>query len=103
MTAIWDFPSTHPIAFAAICSFLTAAVQYVWSAFISALPSPTATSSAKYQFWFKFFNVLAANISRAQNSKVESSPNFVDAVNAQNAKTGTEKRVVEMTPDEAKS
>jgi hypothetical protein len=58
----------------------TLGAAYVWSSFISALPAPTATSSTFYQFAFKFLNVLAANIARARNNAVESSPNWTDAL-----------------------
>jgi hypothetical protein len=95
LTQIWNFFQAHQV----LC---TLAAGYTWSAFISALPAPTATSTALYRFWFSFFNYLAANIARAQNSKVESSPNFVDAVNIQNAKTGEAKIVVPITPEETK-
>jgi hypothetical protein len=61
----------------------TLAAGYTWSAFISALPAPQATSSMFYNFVFKFLNVLAANIARAQNSSVEKSPNFQAALNKQ--------------------
>jgi len=61
---------------------VTLMAGYLWSSFISALPSPQATSSMFYTFMFKFLNVLAANIARAQNSSVENSPNFQAAVNA---------------------
>jgi hypothetical protein len=95
MNTIVTFVTAHQV-------LVTLVVGYVWSSFISALPSPQATSSAVYVFFFKFLNVLAANIARAQNSKVESSPNFMDAVNIQNAKAGEEKVVVSMDPKEAK-
>jgi hypothetical protein len=91
MNFIWGFLNDHQV----LC---TVAAGYTWSAFISALPAPQANSSVMYQFWFKFLNVLAANISRAQSTRVESSPNFAAAFNAQNAKTGTDKVVVEMDP-----
>jgi hypothetical protein len=74
MNAIYQFIIAHQV----LC---TLAVGYVWSAFISALPAPTAQSSTLYQFWFKFLNVLAANIARASSTKVEASPNFQAAVN----------------------
>ena len=74
MSAIWQFITDHQV----LC---TLTVGYVWSAFISALPAPTASSSTMYQFWFKFLNVLAANIARASSTKVEGSPNFQQAVN----------------------
>lgn len=73
MNVIWNFIVAHQV----LC---TLAGGYAWSAFISALPAPTATSSAMYQFWFKFFNLLAANIARAKSTAVENSPNFVAAV-----------------------
>jgi hypothetical protein len=60
----------------------TFVVTSVWSAFISALPAPQAASGMPYQFFFKFANYLAANISRANSTKVENSPNFQAAVNA---------------------
>jgi hypothetical protein len=74
MNAIYDFFMAHQV----IC---TLGLGYTWSAFISALPAPTATSSTLYRFWFAFFNYLAANIARASNTKVENSPNFQAAVN----------------------
>jgi hypothetical protein len=76
-----------------LCSL---AAGYIWSAFVSALPAPSAQSGPLYKFWFSFFNLLAANISRAQNTKVESSPNFAPAMNALNAQHGVKKAVVEM-------
>ena len=62
---------------AIIGTFVT---QYVWSAFIGALPAPTAASSTMYNFWFKFLNLLAANIARATSTHTENSPNWNDAV-----------------------
>lgn len=101
--AIHDWAAQYPVLFATICSGFTALAGAVWSAFVSSLPAPTAQSTAKYQFWFKFFNTLAANFARAKSTAVENSPNFAAAVNAQNAKTGTETRVVEMSsPAETK-
>ena len=76
MNTVGSILSNH--MWAIIGTFIT---QYVWSAFVSALPAPTATSSTGYQFWFKFLNILAANLARAQNTAVERSPNFQDAVN----------------------
>jgi hypothetical protein len=95
MATIWQFLIDHQV----LC---TLAVGYTWSAFISALPAPQASSSTLYRFFFTFFNVLAANISRAQSTRVENSPNFAAAFNAQNAKAGTDKVVVEMNPVEPK-
>lgn len=75
MNTVTTILSNH--LWAIVGTFIT---QYVWSAFISALPAPTAQSSGMYQFWFKFLNVLAANISRAKSTAVEGSPNFTPAV-----------------------
>lgn len=96
VNAIWGFPSAHPYAFATITAAVATGSQWVWNSFIGALPAPTATSSVKYQFWFKFLNLMAANIERAKGPKVEASPNFIDAVNQLNAQTGEKKVVVEM-------
>lgn len=72
MTAFWNFVVAHQVIFTLIGG-------YIWSAFISALPAPTAASGPWYRFLFSFANYLAANISRAKNSAVESSPNFLPA------------------------
>jgi hypothetical protein len=72
MKALIALMQAHQVLF-------TLAGGFLWSAFISALPEPTSTSGNFYNFIFKFFNVLAANISRAKNSTVESSPNFIPA------------------------
>ncbi len=76
MSNIWQFVIAHQV-------LATVSVGYVWAAVIGALPAPTATSGMPYQFVFKFLNILAANITRATNTKVESSPNFQAAVNIQ--------------------
>lgn len=98
VTALWNFPANHPIAFAAICSGAATGAQWTWNSFIGALPAPTATSTEKYKFWFRFFNLMAANIDRAKlgGPRVEDSPNFVAAVNIQNEKDGVPKVVVPM-------
>jgi len=75
---------------------------YIAISFVGSLPSPQASSSLFYQFVFKFANTLAGNLSRAYASKVEASPNFAAAVNLQNAKTGEQKLVVPLSPEEAK-
>ena len=87
MNAIWNFIVAHQV----LC---TLAAGYTWSAFISALPAPTANSSTMYKFWFSFFNYLAANIARARDTRVEGSPNFIDAVNLHLAQQGENKVVV---------
>jgi hypothetical protein len=89
MNTIAGIYSAHP--------YISTLVSYwILSAFIGALPSPTANSSALYVFVFKFSNSLGGNLLRALSTRVESSPNFAQAVNIQNAKTGTDKIVVEM-------
>lgn len=56
---------------------------------IGGMPAPTATSSVAYIWAFKSLNSFATNFARAFGSKVESSPNFTDAVAIQNGKTDT--------------
>jgi hypothetical protein len=81
MSNLWNFMVAHQV-------IATLAIGYVWSAFISALPAPGATSGTGYKFVFSFLNVLAANIARAKGATVESSPNFQAAVNVQTAQAG---------------
>ena len=95
MTQIWSFIVLH----STISSLIA---YYVAISFVGSLPAPQATSSMFYQFTFKFINTLAGNLARAYSSKVESSPNFAAAVNIQNAKTGEQKVVVPLTPEESK-
>lgn len=75
MNTVVTFFTAHQV-------LVTLAAGYLWSSFISALPAPQAASSTIYVFFFKFLNVLAANIARAQSTAVENSPNFQAAVNA---------------------
>jgi hypothetical protein len=89
MSQIWSFIVAHE-------TISTLVAYYVAISFTGSLPAPTAKSTMFYQFFFKFVNTLAGNLARAYSSRVESSPNFQDAVNIQNAKAGTEKLVVEM-------
>jgi hypothetical protein len=99
MTALWNFILAHQVP---IITTLTAAATWLtnvgFSRIISALPAPTAKSTPKYIFWFKFLNNLVGNASRANDTSVESSPNFAAAVNIQNAKVGEEKVVVDALP-----
>ena len=97
--AIHDWAAQYPVLFASLCSGATLTAGAVWSAFVSSLPAPTIHSTPKYQFWFKFFNTLAANFARAKSTAVENSPNFAAAVNAQNAKMGTDKVVVDLNSE----
>jgi hypothetical protein len=66
----------------------TLASYWILSAFIGALPSPTATSPGVYIFFFKFSNSLGGNLLRALSTRVESSPNFQAAVDIQTTKAG---------------
>jgi len=86
-----QFLSQHQIVVTAI---LTWAANSGFTIFATSLPAPTAQSSTSYQFWFKLLNNLAANLSRAKNTAVESSPNFQDAVNLHLAQQGQNKVVV---------
>lgn len=75
MNAITSIYSNHP--------YIATLVSYwVLSAFIGALPAPTANSSPLYKFVFAFSNSLGGNLLRALSTKVEGSPNFQNAVNA---------------------
>lgn len=73
MHNVWNFLVAHRVTDVLV-------VGYLWSAFIGALPAPTASSSTFYRFSFSFFNLLAANIARAKSTAVEGSPNFQAAV-----------------------
>jgi hypothetical protein len=84
MQQIIAFIQAHQLA---ITTTGTAAVTWVtnvgFSRVVSALPAPTATSTSKYAFWFKFLNNLVGNASRANDTSVENSPNFQGALNRQ--------------------
>jgi hypothetical protein len=90
MTSIWNFIVAHQLS---ISTTLTAIVTWFTNSgltrIISALPAPSAASTPKYIFWFKFLNnYIAGNSSRANNTAVESSPNFQAAVNIQTTQAG---------------
>jgi hypothetical protein len=96
IASLSQFIRDNPVLWTGIVSFIVGAIQYIWGAFISALPAPTAQSTTNYQFWFKFFNYLAANVSRAESSHIETSPNFEAAINAVLLKRGSNKVVVQV-------
>lgn len=76
----------HPFWATAVSTWVTNTGA---NAFVSSLPAPTKDSSASYVFWFKFLNrVITGNFARANGAAVESSPNFIDAVNKLQATTG---------------
>ena len=95
MSQTWNFLVEH-----STISSLVA--YYIAISFVGSLPAPQAKSTMFYQFVFKFVNTLAGNLARAYSSRVETSPNFQDAVNVQNAKAGSDKVVVEIPTPEAK-
>jgi hypothetical protein len=71
----------HPIFFGAIATWV---INYGVSAVVSAFDAPTKDSSRAYRFWFKVANnILAQNPSRANGVRIESSPNWRDALQAQ--------------------
>lgn len=94
LQTIYQWTQQNPVAFAAITATVTNVAQFIGSAFVSSLPAPTATSSPKYQFWFKFFNTVAGNLTRAKSTAVEASPNFQEAINKVNAQAPVEKPIV---------
>jgi len=75
-----SYLAQHPYL---VGSALTFIGKYVIDAFISSLEAPTASSGPFYRFFFKFANKVAANWSRANNTAVESSPNFQAALDVQ--------------------
>lgn len=50
------------------------------TAMISNMAAPTKDSSSGYVYWFKVLNTIMGNITRAQKSAVENSPNWSAAV-----------------------
>jgi hypothetical protein len=74
VNTIWQFLNDHQV-------LTTLASYWLLSAFIGALPAPTAESGPLYRFVFSFSNSLGGNILRALSTKVEASPNFQSAVN----------------------
>lgn len=77
MNAIIQLFNQHPFWATAIMTWLG---NYGVSAFVSSLDAPTATSGPWYRFFFKFVTaVLAQNPTRAANTKIETSPNFIPA------------------------
>jgi len=91
MATLINFLSAHE-------TIATLVGYYLAIAAIGALPAPTATSTAMYQFWFKFLNTIGGNLTRAFNSTVEKSPNFQPAVNLQQQLAGQEQTAVKVPP-----
>jgi hypothetical protein len=77
MNIVAQFVEQHPYLVSAVATWL---VNNVITALISSLPSPTATSTVKYQYWFKVLNTISGNVQRARSTAIEQSPNWQDAV-----------------------
>ena len=77
-----QFLAAHWVQIVAAASTTYAAVVELFSRISAALPAPTATSTSRYIFWFKFANNLARNPERSNNTSIESSPNFIPAAEA---------------------
>lgn len=69
MNTLWQFAVAHQLG-----------IFWAFSAAVGTMPAPTATSGVAYAWAFRFFNVIAANVARGLNTKVETSPNFQAAV-----------------------
>jgi hypothetical protein len=63
MTSIISFVQAHPTT-------VTLVAYYILSAAIGSLPAPGPASSNFYQWFFKFSNTLAGNLTRAFSSKL---------------------------------
>jgi hypothetical protein len=60
-------------------------------AFVGGMPAPTATSGIAYRWTFTSLNMFAANFKRAVSTKIENSPNWEAAVQAEIKKTNIPK------------
>lgn len=60
----------------------------VWTAFVGSFDAPTKDSKPFYRWVFKFLNLSAGNIQRANSTSIEQSPNFHDAVNSKLSDAG---------------
>ena len=69
----------HPAWAAVIATWI---FNNVLTVLISSLPAPTATSTAKYVYWFKVANTIIGNVARASSTALERSPNWQAAVDA---------------------
>jgi hypothetical protein len=59
-----------------------------FSALVDGMPAPTKDSGIAYQWTFRSLNLFAANPFRAKGTRIESSPNFQDALDIQTDKAG---------------
>jgi hypothetical protein len=69
------------------------------SAIISGMPAPGVSSGTAYKWAFSSLNIFAANFTRARGAKLESSPNFQDALNVQQTLAGQPQTPVVKPPD----
>jgi hypothetical protein len=88
----------NPWIAATVSGVSVTTIKFVADVFISSLPAPTAQSTGKYRYWFTVANKFAANWGRAKNTAVESSPNWIPAVNHLNAQVGNPISIVEPPP-----
>jgi len=70
---------THWVSISAILMSIWISVRESFNKIANSLPAPTATSSDRYIWWFKFSNSMAGNKERANNTSIENSPNFIPA------------------------
>lgn len=70
----------HPYVLTAITVIGTWLFNNVVTVMVTALPAPTKDSSKLYTYWFSVVNGVMGNIKRAENTHVEDSPNWQDAV-----------------------
>lgn len=96
MDALIQLLSAHPVVVTAIVTWFT---NNFASAFINALPAPTAQSSEKYKFFWKLsLQLIAGNHERAKNTAVENSPNFQGAIDVQTKLAGVSPIAVQQVP-----
>lgn len=60
-------------------------IFYVISAAVSAMPMPDATSGKGYAYFFKFANLLWANVSRSVAGKIPGTTDIMPLPGVQNA------------------
>jgi hypothetical protein len=78
--AIFDFINTHGV--------FDMGVMWVISVMVTSMAAPTKDNGPFYVWFFKCSNTLVGGMTRALDSRVESSPNFPDAVKKLNGTNG---------------
>ena len=71
--------TTHPYLATSVAVWV---FNNIVSVLVSSLPAPTKDSSVRYAYWFKVANSIIGNLSRAQSTAIERSPNWQAAVDA---------------------